>query len=120
MKLGAEDKTKMKVLGVLLALAGGSFIYNSMSSDQPPSSAPRPSSVRPTLNTPATPAAESTQRKSLVNRNSKGDEFHPALRKKGPRTGEEITIPAGRRVSFTAGSGLLEPSKGPESGKRAA
>src|SRR2546430_1964937 len=30
---------------------------------------------------------------------------------RNPRTGQEITIPAGRRVSFTAGSGLLGGAK---------
>jgi DNA-binding protein HU-beta len=39
---------------------------------------------------------------------------------RNPRTGEAITIPAGRRVTFTAGSGLLEGAKGSETSKRAA
>jgi DNA-binding protein HU-beta len=37
---------------------------------------------------------------------------------RNPRTGEEITIPAGKRVSFTAGSGLLESVRGESSGKK--
>jgi len=37
---------------------------------------------------------------------------------RNPRTGEEITIPAGKRVAFTAGSGLLETVRGESSGKR--
>jgi DNA-binding protein HU-beta len=39
---------------------------------------------------------------------------------RNPRTGQEITIPAGRRVSFTAGSGLLGPEKQNPSKKKAA
>lgn len=31
---------------------------------------------------------------------------------RNPRTGEEIIIPAGKRVSFTAGVGLLESVRG--------
>jgi len=33
---------------------------------------------------------------------------------RNPRTGEEITIPASKRVSFTAGSGLLDAVRGEE------
>jgi DNA-binding protein HU-beta len=39
---------------------------------------------------------------------------------RNPRTGQPITIPAGRRVGFTAGSGLTDFDKGGVSGKRAA
>jgi DNA-binding protein HU-beta len=39
---------------------------------------------------------------------------------RNPRTGEEITIPAGRRVGFTAGTGLLGSDKEGDSNKRAA
>ncbi len=39
---------------------------------------------------------------------------------RNPRTGEQITIPAGRRVQFTAGAGLLGAGKGTESKTRAA
>jgi DNA-binding protein HU-beta len=39
---------------------------------------------------------------------------------RNPRTGEPITIPAGRRVGFTAGSGLTDFDRGNDSGKRAA
>lgn len=38
---------------------------------------------------------------------------------RNPRTGEEITIPAGKRVGFTAGSGLLGTIKGDEKNRAA-
>lgn len=37
---------------------------------------------------------------------------------RNPRTGEEITIPAGKRVAFTAGTGLLESVRGGQGGKQ--
>jgi DNA-binding protein HU-beta len=39
---------------------------------------------------------------------------------RNPRTGQAITIPAGRRVSFSAGSGLLGSEKHGPTRKRAA
>jgi DNA-binding protein HU-beta len=39
---------------------------------------------------------------------------------RNPRTGQEITIPAGRRVSFTAGAALLGSDKDGDHRKQAA
>jgi DNA-binding protein HU-beta len=39
---------------------------------------------------------------------------------RNPRTGQAITIPAGRRVSFTAGSGLLGSEKEGHTKRKAA
>ena len=100
MKLGTEDKTKVKVLGGLMVLAVASYVYfNGLPESGSPSSTPpraaAPRNVDPAvIGAPSpTPAAQSTQpRPLIVNRNARNDEFHPVLRPRG-RQGEQQIDP---------------------------
>jgi len=91
MKLGAEDRNKVAALGVLMLVAGY-FFYENVLSGPSSSPAPRPVAQRnaeaDTATAPVTaPSPQSARPRSLVNRTSKGDDFHPVLRPKG-REGE--------------------------------
>jgi hypothetical protein len=99
MKLGAEDKGKVKWLAGLMALAAVSYVYFNVlpdSSSGSPSPSPNPRTVTPTSVTPvstSTSAAQSTQPRPLVTNRSKNDEFHPVLRSKS-RQGEQQLDPS--------------------------
>jgi hypothetical protein len=101
MKLGAEDKRKVMLLGGLMVV-GGYFFYSNVISDGTPSPSPAPrpsvasqrnadvdSATALPVTAPAPTATSSTQPRPLVNRNSRGDEFHPVLRKKNARPEEQ-------------------------------
>jgi hypothetical protein len=98
MKLGGEDKKKV---AVRRGWRYGYFYDNVPRvrlQAQPAAGQPaqcRSRYATSPVNTPSAPqSAPSTQPRPLVNRNSKGDDFHPALRKKGPRTDEPQINPA--------------------------
>ena len=96
MKLGVEDRNKVVALGVLMLVAGYFFYENVLSTpSSSPSPAPRPVAQRnadaDAATAPATaPPPQSARPRSLVNRNSKGDDFHPVLRPKGREGDAEI------------------------------
>jgi hypothetical protein len=91
MKLGLEDKKKLTALGVLVVVGvAANFFF----SDSAPSPAPRPVTRSADTEIPNAPAAPpsggSTQPRPLITRNSRGDEFHPVLRRKGARPDEQV------------------------------
>src|SRR5438067_437250 len=100
MKLGIENKRTVWMLGVLSLLAAYAIYDNFLSGP----SAPQPATtVRPNadldlatapINAPSaksagTPTGASAPRRPLGNRNAKGEEFHPVLRTKNARPGEQ-------------------------------
>jgi len=98
MKLGAENKKEVGILAVLMLVAGY-FVYSNLLSN--PTPAPHPAAVNSRVaeienaaNAPSSgTAAPAKQSRALVNRNSKNDEFHPALHPK-TRPGEQAIDPA--------------------------
>jgi hypothetical protein len=99
MKLGTEDKKKIWALGVLLVV-GGYVFYDNVLSGPSVSYTPTtsrsvtdPSMATAPISAAGAPSAQPVRPKA-VNRNSKNDEFAPALHKKGPRSDEPQTNPA--------------------------
>jgi hypothetical protein len=93
MKLGTEDKKKVRWLGILLAVAAISLYFNSSDSPSQSSAAPRSATeIRALPPTTAVAPAQSTQPRPLLNNRPKNDEFHPVLRAKG-RQGESQIEP---------------------------
>lgn len=86
MKLGAEDKKKVRTLGVLGVILLGCLYYAFFSGPSVPSSAPTPSARSnsaadlPTIATAPEPQAVRAPGRS----SARGDEFHPVLRSKRP------------------------------------
>jgi hypothetical protein len=86
MKLGAEDKKKVRMLGVLGVILLGAMYYAFFSGPSVPSSAPA-TAVRPNPDAalPAIATAPEPQAVRAPGRSSsRGDEFHPVLRSKRP------------------------------------
>lgn len=85
MKLGTEDKKKVRMLGVLGVILLGAMYYSFFSGPSVPSSAPAPA-VRPNsiADLPATALAPEPQAVRAPGRSARGDEFHPVLRSKRP------------------------------------
>ncbi|MBS1859591.1 MAG: hypothetical protein JST11_29735 [Acidobacteria bacterium] len=90
MKLGAEDKKKVIVLGGLLAIAGY-LVYSNVLTDSVPSPLPAPSPAaqrNAEAESAAAPAPSSSSSapapaRRAGSRNAKNDEFHPVFRPKG-------------------------------------
>src|SRR5258708_3131823 len=102
MKLGIENKRTVWMLGVLSLLAAYAIYDNFLAG---PPSAPQPATTvrpnselenatapisAPSAKSPATSSGASAPRRPLGKRNSKGDDFHPVLRTKNARPGEQL------------------------------
>ena len=93
MKLGTEDKKKVRVLGVLGAILLGAMYYSFFSGPSVPSSAPAPA-ARPNsiADLPSTAVAPEPQAVRAPGRSSaRGDEFHPVLRSRRPEDRVDTT-----------------------------
>lgn len=94
MKLGAEDKKKVRALGVLGVILLGAMYYAFFSGPSATSSTPA-NAARPNAEAdmPSIPTAPEPQAVRAPGRSSaRGDEFHPVLRSKRP---EERPDPLG-------------------------
>jgi hypothetical protein len=99
MTLGTINKKTAGLVGTLV-LAASYSVYTNFFENSPGSSSPPPGAAsqrNSELNSAVTPvnapAAQSRQPRPLANRNSRGDEFHPVLRKKNARPDEQQINP---------------------------
>jgi len=92
MKMGTEDKTKVKWLGGLMVFAVASYVYFNVLPESGTSSTPQPRpaaqrNLDPSALVSTTSTTQSTQPRPLITNRAKTDDFHPVLRPRN-RQGE--------------------------------